>query len=114
MKAILEIARLDSVFDAALSDLEAGGNSDFTLSFESARSLFLEITPARLDLLHILRHVGPCSINALAKAARRNYSSVHADVTSLTDLGLVTHTDDKRVCVPFEYIEIHMPLALAA
>jgi predicted transcriptional regulator len=114
MKAIIEIVRRDSVFDSALSDLRGGGNPDFTLSFESARTLFSEITPARLDLLNALRRVGPCTVYALAKATGRNYSNVHTDVARLTDLTLVARTDDDLIQVPFDAIEIHMPLVLAA
>ncbi len=114
MKAIIEIARRDSVFEAALADLRQGGSPDFTLSFESARSLFSAITPARLDLLDVLRRLGPCSVYALAKAAGRKYANVHGDVAHLAELGLVARTDDDLVQVPFEAIEIHMPLALAA
>ena len=49
MKAIIEISARNSIYDAAMADIAAGGNEDFHLSFESARQLFAEITPARLD-----------------------------------------------------------------
>lgn len=113
MKAIIEVAARDSIFDAALADLAAGGSADYHLSFESAKALFAEITPARLDLLGVLRRVGPCSVYALAKAAGRNYSNVHA-VAKLAELNLVERTDEDAVCVPFEAVEIHMALAQAA
>ena len=114
MKAIIEIARRGSVFDAAHGDLSAGGNPDYVLTFESARALFADITPARLDLLDALRRVGPCSVYALAKATGRNYSNVHADIARLIDLNLVERTDDDSVCVPFDAGEIRMVLAYAA
>lgn len=41
------------------------------------RLLFSELTPARLDLLDILRKAGPSTVYALAKAPGRNYSNVH-------------------------------------
>ncbi len=113
MKAIIEISARNSIFDAAMSDIAAGGNEDFHLSFESARQLFAEITPARLDLLDTLRKNGPCSIYALAKAATRNYSNVHADITRLIDLGLVEKTDNEMVFVPFDDVEVRFRLAHA-
>jgi predicted transcriptional regulator len=58
------------------------------------RSLFAELTPARVDLLDTLRRVGPCSVYALSKAAERNYSNVHADVARLEELGLIERTDE--------------------
>jgi predicted transcriptional regulator len=117
MKAIIEVSRKGSVFQAAAQQL-AGARSgcvpDFRLSFESARSLFAEITPARLDLLDTLRREGPCSVYAVAKAAGRNYSNVHTDVSRLEELGLIERSEDGSVSVPFEAVEILVPLAQTA
>jgi len=117
MKAIIEVTRKGSVFDAArnqIASTKRGRSPDYRLSFESARSLFAEVTPARLDLLNTLRGMGPTSIYALAKTAGRNYSNVHADIGRLVDLGLVERTDNEAVLVPFEAVEIRMDLAQAA
>lgn len=114
MKAIIEVSRKGSIFQAARQQLAAareGKVPDFRLSFESARSLFAELTPARLDLLDTLRRVGPCSVYALAKAAERNYSNVHTDVARLAELGLVERADDGSISVVFEAVEILVPLA---
>lgn len=81
-----------------------GGAPAFRLSFESARSLFAEVTPARLDLPDTLRGAGPCSVYALAKAAERNYSNVRADVVRLEELGLIERADGGEVCVPYERV----------
>ena len=116
MKAIIEVSGRDAVFTAAAAQVAAarkGRAPDFHLSFESARSLFSELTPARLDLLGALRRVGPCSVYALAKAAERNYSNVHTDVARMEELGLVERTDAGDVLVPYESIEILVPLARA-
>jgi len=117
MKAIIEVNPKRSVFNAAREQIavtKRGRTPDYRLSFESARTLFAEVTPARLDLLNTLRGLGPTSIYALAKAAGRNYSNVHADICRLVDLGLVERTDDETVQVPFEAVEIRMALAKAA
>lgn len=118
MKAIISIAATGAIFQIVERQLAAarqGRSPDFHLSFESARALFSELTPARLDLLHTLRGVGPCSIYALAKAAERNYSNVHTDVSRLEELGLVERAEDSEsVCVPFDSIEILFPLAQVA
>jgi predicted transcriptional regulator len=50
----------------------------------------------------------------LAKAAGRNYSNVHGDVTRLLDLGLIERAKDDSILVPFAEIDIRLPLALAA
>jgi predicted transcriptional regulator len=68
MKAIIELGRKGNIFAIAREQLAAGEAQDFRLSFESARMLFAELTPARIDLIDTLRRVGPCSVYALAKA----------------------------------------------
>src|SRR6185295_2307001 len=117
MKAIIEVARRGSVFQSAAQQVAGarkGRAPDFRLSFESARSLFAELTPARLDLLDTLRRVGPCSVYALAKAADRNYSNVHTDISRLEELGLIERSEDAAISVPFDAIEILVPLAQVA
>lgn len=116
MKAIIEVASKGAVFKTVAAQVAAarkGHAPDFHLSFESARSLFAELTPARLDLLDTLRRVGPCSVYALAKAAVRNYSNVHTDVGRMEELGLIERTEDGEVIVPYESVEIVVPLARA-
>lgn len=117
MKAIIEVNRKGAIFNAArrqIAEAKPGRTPDYLLSFESARTLFSELTPARLDLLDTLRGIGPASVYALAKAAARNYSNVHADIARLVDLGLVERTGDETVTVPFDAVEIRMALAQAA
>jgi predicted transcriptional regulator len=116
MKAIVEVAKRGSAVRAARQQLASarhGVEPDYRLSFESARALFAELTPARLDLLDTLRRSGPCSVYALAKAAGRNYSNVHTDVASLEALGLIERTEAGEISVPFEAVEILVPLAVA-
>jgi predicted transcriptional regulator len=117
MKAIIEVARPGSAVRAARQQLAAsclGKTPDFRLSFESARALFADLTPARLGLLDTLRKAGSCSVYALAKAAERNYSNVHTDVARLEELGLIERNDDSTVCVPYDAVEILLPLAQVA
>lgn len=62
MKAIIEVGGKGTVFKAAREQLVQkvrGRAPDYRLSFESARTLFAELTPARLDLLNTLRGNGP-------------------------------------------------------
>lgn len=117
MKAIIEVAQKGSIYGAVASQVAGarqGRSPDFRLSFESARSLFAELTPARLDLMDSLRRVGPCSVYALAKSAERNYSNVHTDVSRLEELALIERTEDGSVAVPYESVEIRFPLARVA
>ncbi len=114
MKAVIEIAPRGSVFKTARKQLEVEArpslDADYHLSFESARALFTELTPARIDLLEALRRHGPCSVYALAKEVERNYSNVHTDIGKLEEHGLVRRTPEDLVFVPFEALEIHLGL----
>lgn len=117
MKAVIEVAKRGSAIRTARSQIAAarkGKSPDFHLCFETARSLFAELTPARVDLLDTLRKVGPCSVYALAKAAERNYSNVHTDVGRLEELGLIERTEGDAILVPYESVEILVPLAQVA
>jgi predicted transcriptional regulator len=117
MKAIIEIAKTGSAIRVArqqLAESQQGISPNFRLSFESAKSLFTELTPARLDLLDALSQIAPCSVYALAKHADRNYSNVHTDVARLEELGLIDRAEDGLIIVPFDSVEIRMSLAQAA
>ena len=57
---------------------------------------------------------GPCSIYVLAKAAVRNYSNVHTDVSRLEELGLIERSDENTISVPYDAVEILLPLAREA
>ena len=117
MKAIIDLAKRGAGHDTAMAQYAAaqqGTEPDYRLHFESARALFAELTPARIELLDTLRSMGPCSVYALARAAQRNYSNVHTDTAALERLGLVQRDDDGAVFVPFEVVEIRLALSTAA
>ena len=85
MKAVIEIAPRGSVFKTARKQLKAaesrpGFGADYHLSFESARALFSELTPARIDLLEALRRL--LETQPRSKATPRNSSTA-----SLRDSG---------------------------
>ena len=117
MKAIIELGHRGSATEQARRDLalaQTGANIDYHLIFESARTLFSELTPARIDTLDYLRLHGPMSIYALAKALKRNYSNVHADVEKLLEHGLAEKDTDNLISAPWDAIEIRMAQAKAA
>jgi predicted transcriptional regulator len=118
MKAIIELNSKKSIFGAVKQQIaeaqKEGKSIDYHLGFESARALFSDLTPARIDLLDTLRRMGPSSMYALAKTANRNYSNIHTDVSRLLELGLIDRSEDGLVSVPFDAIEIRFPLAQVA
>ena len=117
MKAIIEVAKSGSAIRAArqqIKDSEIGKPVNFRLSFESAKSLFSELTPARLDLLDTLSKIEPCSIYALAKTAERNYSNVHTDVNRLEELECVVEPGDAAAVLERRDVREHGLLRLAS
>jgi predicted transcriptional regulator len=113
MKAIIGVAHKGSIFSSVAKQFVAsrkGVSPDFHLSFESANTLFSELTPARLDLLDTLRRAGPCSVYAFAKIAERNYSIIQTDVARLEELGLIEKSDEGSVSVLFESVEMLPPI----
>jgi len=63
------------------------------LTFESWDTLVRVLTRRRLELLRYVRHHDVTSVRALAKALKRDYSNVHADVQILTEAGLLDTAD---------------------
>ena len=114
MKVVIEISNRGSAIRAARQQIQesnAGKSVDFRLFFESAQSLFRELNSTRLDLLNTLSKIGLCSVNELASSIQNDYSSVETDVSRLEELGLIERTEEGKISVPFDSIEILMPLA---
>jgi len=114
MKAIVDIAPRGAIFTTAALQLAENKEADYRLHFETARLLWSHLSGARLELIDTLHKQGACSIYTLAKVARRNYSNVYKDIAILEELGLVERDEKEYVFVPFDAIEIHMPLSKAA
>ena len=119
MKKKLEIG-MRSLKEMGADVLEAWKNDEAgrkvspreALYFASMPQLLSVLTPARWNLLEVLKASGPLSIYALAKALERNYSNVHSDVTKLRALGLIDKNDKGSVFVPWD--EIHADFSLKA
>jgi len=62
-----------------------------------------------LDILRHVRRHATTSIRALAKALKRDYSNVHADVQALVSVGLL---DVSKAGVSVEYDAINTKIAM--
>lgn len=118
MKAIIEIASNTDMHRQAMAAARAHAvgqtrGADYHLGLESASQLFAELTTERLRTLETLRREGAQSIYALTKTLGRNYSNVYSDVQRLMALGLVER-GETGVSVPFDELEIHVPLNVSA
>jgi predicted transcriptional regulator len=114
MKAIIEIVHAGDYAKSALDlarQVDAGveaPETDYRLGFHSSEQMFRALTPERLRALETLQRSGAMSIYALAKALRRNYSNVHRDVKALMEHDLIVKTEDDKVFVPFDEIELRL------
>jgi predicted transcriptional regulator len=74
------------------------------LAFESWDALARVLTGKRMELLRYVRRHNVTSIRSLAKALKRDYSNVHADVRALLGAGLLDATA-KGLKADFDAIE---------
>ena len=98
---------------AALKGKHAGAG-DAVISVPSWDVLGKVLSPPRLEILAAVPELKPASIAALAKALGRDFKNVHADVTFLSEVGLLMlrETGPRRTLVPTAlYSEIDLPLA---
>ena len=54
------------------------------------------------------------NVTRCAKAAERNDSNVHTEVSRLEELGLIDRNEENTIFVPCETVEILLPLAQVA
>lgn len=78
--------------------------------FRTMAELTSTFTAKRWELLETLKIEGQQSIYALAKLLGRNYSNVHSDVKKLLEIGIIQKTDDDKICVPWDEIDVEWPL----
>jgi predicted transcriptional regulator len=69
------------------------------------------LTPARWRLIAKLRRDGASKIADLARHLGRNYKNVHSDVKALMEFGIVERDADGLVSVPWDEIDVRVPLA---
>ena len=84
------------------------------IGFESLPQFIEIFTPKRWELIAALKQTGPSSIYALAKNLRRHYRNVHKDVTALTEWMVLEKDEQGRVFVPWDEIDVRLPLLKAA
>lgn len=81
------------------------------IGFESMVELLGTFTPKRWELIQRLRQEGPMTIYALAKALGRDYKNVRLDVKALEEWGIIKRDETGRVLVPWDEIDVRVPLA---
>jgi predicted transcriptional regulator len=98
--------------DAEKRNLSKGPASH--LYFDSLDTLWRKLTPRRTELLQALRQKGPLSMRKLAFYLQRDYKNVRIDIKELSEVDLVRKTDEDLFMVPWDSIDLQIPLALAS
>jgi predicted transcriptional regulator len=103
------LARFEAAFERAARGEKA--RPERRLTFASLPQLTAALSPARWQLLEVLRREGDMTVYALAKSVGRHYKNVHSDVAALAALGLIERTPDRRIRVPWDVVSAEMRLA---
>lgn len=99
-----------SVLKRAESGLPSEEPSD-RLYFTDEASLFASLSPKRMELLRYLKKHGPLSRRQLAIKLDRAYANVHEDVRQLLQLELIKRNSGGHLVVPWDELNIAVPLA---
>lgn len=115
----LHVADIDAFFAGARQAAGRIDRGDFReqeseIAFENAELLLGVLTANRWRLLRALRKAGPSSIRRLAHILGRDYRGVHADVATLSDVGLIDKTEAGKIVVPWDRITAEMSVEDAA
>jgi len=79
------------------------------LAFENWETLARVLSNKRMELLGYVRRNQVTSVRALAKALKRDYSNVHADVQALAGVGLLENSR-KGVRADYDIIETQIAI----
>ena len=95
--------------------LDQGDRKSFGehLSFTTYEQFTAALSDRRMELLSVLKGLGPSSIRALSKEVSRDYKSVHGDVGRLMEVGLIEKRDDGLIEAPFDKIVSEIRLKAA-
>ena len=85
-----------------------------TIGFESLSELLSTLTPRRWELIQTVKRRGPTPIGDLlepVEPVEHDNTSSRTDVGTLVDLGILEIDDRQRVFVPWDEIDLRVPLA---
>lgn len=122
MMSVLELRVGESIetalgrFGAALEQARAGKKikRHFGIGFRSMAQFGETFTPKRWELVSALKADGPMTIYALAKRLGRHYRNVYKDVTAMMEWTVIEKDTEGRVFVPWDEIDVRLPLKSAA
>lgn len=103
-------------FGTTLQALEAGKavTPHFCIGFETVPQFAKVFTPKRWELISELKKLGAVSIYVLTKRLDRHYRNVHQDVALLGEWLVIEKDEQGKMFVPWDEIDVRLPLAALA
>jgi predicted transcriptional regulator len=107
---LLERARV------VMETLDAGELPEpyFGIGFDSLPQLLEIFSPKRWALITYLSAQGPLTLSDLARGLGRNESEAQGDVAALLEWTVVERRADGRLWVPWDEVDMRLPLARQA
>lgn len=82
-----------------------------SIGYDSLSELLSTLTPRRWELIQTVKRSGPTPIAELAEPVEHGKPASRTDVGTLVDLGILEIDDRQRVFVPWDEIDLRVPLA---
>jgi len=113
VKIVVEpFEQLRSRWSKALKGKLKDDPNEEVISVPSIEILGKILSPPRIEILLVVPRLKPQSINALAKALKKNFKNVYNDIQFLADLGLIEIEENGRKAKPIaKYKMIEFELA---
>ena len=82
-----------------------------SIGFESLAELLAVLTPRRWELIRLVRQRGPLPATGLPALIGESAGDTRQDLTALSTLGIVEVDAAGQACVPWDEIDLRVPLA---
>ena len=83
-----------------------GENQGAYIGFASLELLWKVLMPKRWEILRSMTGAGPLPIREVARRVDRDVKSVHGDMQSLLNAGVLDRTEDGRIVFPYDQIHV--------
>ena len=81
------------------------------IDFPDEATLWSTLSPKRMEILRYLRRRGPMSGRQLARELKRDQKNIYTDMKILSRLDLLKVNNDDKYFVPWDEVDIQLPLA---
>ncbi|MEA1052673.1 transcriptional regulator [Lamprobacter modestohalophilus] len=106
-----------SSLDAAKERMRAafaGKPQGCRFTFLNEEALLAMLTPNRWRILKALTGAGPLGVRELARRVERDVKGVHTDAHVLAKCGLIDRTEDGKLLLPYDAVQVRMEYRAAA